>query len=595
MSDYIYRKPAEKWVIAARKADFDGLGRIFGLDPVTVRLMVNRGMDSEAAIRSYLYDGEAQMHDPALMKDLPNAADIVEAAIAEGKAITVAADYDSDGIFSGELLYEALTALGGKVSVRTPHRVYDGYGLNERIVRETAAEGCGLLITCDNGISSFDAIILAKQLGLTCIVTDHHEVPYEDVDGERVYRLPEADAVVDPHRIDCPYPYKNLCGCGVALKLVQLLYSRRRMTLPDIFFEYAAIATVADVMPLTGENRIIVREGLRRFKDGTSVGLSSLLAAASLDRARLSSQNIGFVIGPRFNAAGRLDSVDPAISLLRARDLDTADRFAVVLGSLNDTRKNMTEDALAQAIDLIERSELAFDRVLLVLLRDCHESIAGIVAGRLRERYGKPAFVFTQTETCLKGSGRSIPAYHMYGALTAHRELLLRFGGHAQAAGLSLAPDKLDELRRALNADCGLTDDDLKVKVVIDATMPLEYITEKLVDELALLEPVGGGNDRPLFAERHFSLRSAVLIGKNRNVLKMRVENSAGCCMDALIFAGVDGFISEVCERFGQEEWQKAQLREANSIDVALAYIPAVNEYMGKRTLQIIVQNYMMN
>lgn len=595
MTQYTYKKPEENWVIAAKKADFFALAETFGLDPVTIRLLVNRGVSTEEAIRAYLYDGEAQMHDPALMKDLVKAADIVGEAAAAGRKIVVSADYDSDGIFSGELLFEALTALGGRVSVKTPHRVNDGYGLNERIVREAADEGASVLLTCDNGISSFEAVELAAKLGLTCVVTDHHEVPYEEKDGKKTYFIPDAAAVVDPHQADCDYPYKDLCGCGVALKLVQLLYRRADMKVPDIFYEYAAIATVADVMPLTGENRVIVREGLRRFKNGTSVGLDALIKAASLDVARLTSMNIGFGIGPRFNVAGRLGSVDPAISLLRTDDAEEAESLAALLNNMNETRKEMTDEALEQAVRLIESSDTVNDRVMLVRLRDCHESIAGIVAGRLRERYNRPAFVFTETESCLKGSGRSIPAYHMYSELTAHRDLLLRYGGHAQAAGLSLDFDRFDDLRRALNDDCTLTQEDMKVRVVIDAAMPLEYITEKLVGELELLEPVGRGNEKPLFAEKHFSVRSAALIGKNRNVLKLRVQNRAGCCMDALLFSGVDAFVDDVCARFGEEEWQKALLRETNAIDLALSYVPAVNEYMGRRTLQIQIQNYMLN
>ncbi len=595
MSGYVYKKPPEKWVIAARKADFAGIGARLGLDQVTVRLLVNRGLSTEEEMRAYLYDGESHMHDPLLMKDMDKAAGLVGTAAARGAKIVVAADYDADGIFSGELLYEALSALGAQVTVMTPHRVTDGYGLNERIVREASAAGAELLVTCDNGVSSFDAIELAGQLGLTCVVTDHHEITYEEKDGERICRLPRAAAVVDPHREDCGYPFSDLCGCGVALKMVQLLYGRAGLTVPDLFFEYAAIATVADVMPLTGENRIIVREGLRRFKNGTSTGLAALLRAAGLDAERLSAYSIGFGIGPRFNAAGRLESVDPAIALLRERDEAEAERLALYLCELNEKRKTLTEEAVDKAVELVEGSDIVYDKVLLVVLPDCHESIAGIVAGRLRERYGKPAFVFAVTEGCLKGSGRSIPAYHMHRALTRCSDLILRFGGHSQATGLSVDPARIEALRRALNAGCGLTEEDFAVKVVIDVPMPLQYITEKLIGELDLLEPVGGGNERPLFAEKHFSILSAALIGKNRNVLKMRVQNSAGCRMDALMFGNVDGFIADVCERFGADQWERALRRNANDIDVALAYIPAVNEYMGMRSIQINVHNYLIN
>lgn len=585
----------EKWFVENKKADFISLGNKLGLDPVTIRLLVNRGASSEEEIRDYLFSDKNDLHDPALMKDVEKAADFIAHIRSEGKSVVIASDYDVDGIFSGELLYEALCMLGIDANVKTPDRVSEGYGLNARIINEAVQEGAGLLITCDNGISSFDAALLAKEKGLPLIITDHHEIPFDEEDGERTYRVPEALAVINPKQPSCGYPFKGLCGCGVAFKLVSYIFEKEGLTIPDVFYEYAAIATIADVMDLTGENRIIVKEGLKTISRTKNKGLSSLISCCSIEDKAISAYHIGFILGPCFNAAGRLSTVDIAYDLLREKDQKKAVGYAEALRALNEKRKLMTEEGAAQAMSIIEERALDKNKIILVRLHGCHESIVGIIAGRLKEKYNKPSLVFTDAGDCLKGSGRSIDGYHMYEALCECRDLLERFGGHALAAGLSIAPDSFEPLSACLNKNCTLSDEDMQPKVTIDMPMPLGYINEKLIDELSLLEPVGKSNPRPVFAEKNLSVLGAVLIGKNKNILKLRVGNKAGAEMDALLFRDAENFINEATAAYGAGEWEKALSRRKNLIDLSVCYYPSVNEYMGVKTLQITISHYRFN
>ena len=587
-----YSHVPEKWVVTAKKADFYGLAQEFGVDPVIVRLMVNRGVADRESIRRYLYGTMADTHDAGLMKDAALAAEILEAAIEDGRKIGVASDFDVDGIFSGQLLYEGLTGLGAEVLVQTPDRVKDGYGMNVRMADGFAAWGAGLIVTCDNGIAAFDALDRAAELGIPVIVTDHHEVPYEEADGERRYMLPRADAIVDPKQADCGYPFKGLCGAGVAYKVLTLLYRRMGRELPERFLEYVAVATVCDVMDLTDENRIMVKRGLKLLEHTENPGLRALIAANGLTGKTLNAYHMGFVIGPCFNAAGRLETTEKPLELLRTKDPVRAEELALDLKALNDSRKAMTENGTKQAVELIESSSLIDDRILVLPLEGVHESLAGIIAGRLRERYARPVIVLTATAEGYKGSGRSIEAYHMFEGLTACRDLLTRFGGHAMAAGLSLEQEHLDELRSRLNEQCGLSEEDLRPTVRIDAAMPIGYITEELIGQLDLLEPMGKANEKPVFAENLFHIRRASVLGKNRNFLKLRVINSAGTAMDALLFSGAEDFAAEAAEHYGQAAWNAALRGDSNPVKAALAYYPSVNEYMGRRTIQIVISNY---
>ena len=587
-----YTHIPEKWVITAKKGDFYGLAEEFGVDPVIIRLMVNRGVADREAIRRYLHGTMSDTHDPSLLKDADKAAQIIADAVTGGQKIGIASDFDVDGIFSGQLLCEGLTALGADVWVQTPDRVRDGYGMNVRMAEDFAAWGAGLIVTCDNGIAAFEALERTAQLGITAVVTDHHEVPYEDTPEGRRYMLPEAAAIVDPKQEDCGYPYKGLCGAGVAYKVLSLVYRRFGRELPEHFLEYVAVATVCDVMDLTDENRIMVREGLKKLENTHNIGLRALLDATGLAGKTLNAYHMGFVIGPCFNAAGRLENTDKPLELLRTDDPVRAQELALYLKDLNDSRKYMTEQGTEQAVQLIEEESLTDDPVLVLALDGVHESLVGIIAGRLKERYARPAIVLTRTEDGYKGSGRSIEAYHMFEGLTACRDLLTRFGGHAMAAGLTLPAENLDPLRRRLNSECGLSAQDLTPVVRIDAAMPIGYITEELIGQLDLLEPMGRANPKPVFAESLFHIRRASILGKNKNVLKLRVINASGTAMDALLFSGAEDFAAEAAERFGRSQWEAALRGDSNSVRAALAYYPAVNEYMGMRTIQIVISNY---
>ena len=585
----------EKWVVTAKRGDFYGLAEKFGLDPVVIRLMVNRGVDTEEAIRKYLYGGLADLYDPLGLKDAGKAADLLQEAVDREERIVIASDFDVDGIFSGMILYTGLTRIGGKAEIKTPHRVREGYGLNRRIVDEALEEGAGLLITCDNGIAAFDALEYARDRGLPAIVTDHHELAYdEDGAGVRTYRTPPALAIVNPKQPDCPYPFSGLCGAGVAFKLIQILYRQNKVPEAELrpLLEYTAIATVADVMDLTDENRILVREGLKLLRRTQNPGLQALISVNQLEGARLSAYHIGFVLGPCFNAAGRLADVRPALDLLQARTAAEAEPLARQLKEMNDSRKDMTARGVEQAVEKIETTDLKNDKVLLVPLEDCHESLAGIIAGRIRERYNRPAIVLTAVADGYKGSGRSIEAYHMFDRLQACRPLLSRFGGHAMAAGISLPTENLPALREQLNRQCGLTEEDLRPVVRIDVAMPVRYLSEELVRQLEELEPFGKANPKPLFAEREFRIRRAAVLGKNRNTLKMAVAGEGGACVDALFFGEIEDFQEEAAARFGKAEWEKALRGEPSCVRASFTYYPSINEYRGMRTLQIVVQNY---
>ena len=568
----------QRWFITMKKADFNRIGEKYHISPIVARLIRNRDIIGDDAIDFYLDGTIADLYDGMLMKDMDCAVEILAEKIREEKRIRVIGDYDIDGVNATYILQEGLSGLGADVDTDIPDRIKDGYGLNRMLIDRAIDDGIDTIVTCDNGIAAAEEIAYAKENGLTVVVTDHHEVPYIEMDGEKEYILPKADAVVDPHRADCGYPFKGLCGAAVAYKLVEALYNVMQRDPEDVDYlmENVAIATVGDVMDLTGENRIFVKQGLEMLKRTQNPGLKALIECTGIDVDRLNAYHIGFVIGPCINASGRLDTAKRALELLNARTRRDAVMLAEDLKALNDSRKEMTERGVAEAINLIETTSLKDDRVLVVYLPDCHESIAGIIAGRIRERYYRPVFVLTKAEEGVKGSGRSIEAYDMFAQMCRCRALFTKFGGHKLAAGLSLEEGNVQRFRETINALCDLTEEDLQEKVSIDMQLPFPYITEQLVQELELLEPFGKGNPKPLFAGKDLRVISPRIFGKNRNVLKCRLEDTQGNQMEAVYFGDV-----EKCLKTMEEKKV-----------MAFTYYPSVNEYMGRRTMQVTIVDY---
>lgn len=583
----------EEWRVYTKKADFKAIGDKYKIDQVVARIIRNRDIITPEQYEEYINGDLTSLHSPWLLKDMERAADIVRSAVDDGKAIRIVGDYDIDGINSIYILYSGLRRLGADVDYVVPHRVTDGYGINERLIDEAHAAGRRVIITCDNGIAAYSQIEHAKTLGLTVVVTDHHGVPFEEKDGGRREILPPADAVVDPARADCTYPWKRICGAVVAMKLVQALFELYGRPADEIydFLEFAAVATVGDVVDLQGENRTIVRLGLKKLKNSTNAGLNALIDANKLDRANISSYHVGFVLGPCLNASGRLESAMLAIQLLLSDTKKEAEHLAGELLALNEERKELTRRGVEKAFDMIENSELKDDKVLVVYLPGCHESIVGIIAGKIRERYNKPVIVFADGEGCLKGSGRSIESYNMFEKLTQCKALLMKFGGHPMAAGMSIAPDKLDELRRKLNEYSGLTEDDLTLKVWIDVPMPLEYISEKVIGDLSVLEPFGKGNEKPVFADKELHIKYLSHMGKENQFTRLTLEkqarfkdvqgniHTAPCTTEAVMFS-----IDDVLER-----------AYAEGACVNIIYYPSVNEYNGRRKLQLVVNSVMLS
>lgn len=568
----------EKWFLTMKKADFSGIARKYNISPITARLIRNRDVIGDEAIDFYLNGTIADLYDGMLMQDMDKAVEILAEKIEEEKRIRIIGDYDIDGVNATYILQEGLSGLGAHVDTDIPDRIKDGYGLNIDLIDRALDDGVDTIITCDNGIAAADEIAYGKENGLTVIVTDHHEVPYVEMNGEKEYMLPRADAVVDPHRPDCEYPFKGLCGAAVAYKLIEALYNvmQRDPEDMDYLMENVAIATVGDVMDLTGENRIFVKQGLEMLKRTKNQGLKALIECTGIDTERLNTYHIGFVLGPCINASGRLDTAKRALELLNARTRREAVMLAEDLKALNDSRKEMTEKGVEEAVQMIESTSLKDDKVLVVYLPDCHESIAGIIAGRIKERYYRPAFVLTKAEEGVKGSGRSIESYDMFAQMCRCRALFTKFGGHKLAAGLSLEEGNVERFRQTINALADLTEEDLQMKVSIDMLLPFPYITEQLIKELELLEPFGKGNTKPLFAERNLRVISPCIFGKNRNVLKCRLEDAAGNQMEAVYFGDV-----EACLKAMEEKHV-----------MSITYYPSVNEYMGRRTLQLTIVNY---
>lgn len=573
----------EKWFILRKGADFQKIGKKFGISPRLACLIRNRDVISEEEIHNYLYGTIADLLDGMLMKDMDVAVEILCEKIRGGDAIRIIGDYDIDGVNATYILSEAIRRLGGNVDTDIPDRMKDGYGLNRDLIDRALEAKIDTIVTCDNGIAAASEIAYAKEMGLTVIVTDHHEIPFEETEEGRKYHLPPADAVVDPKQEGCPYPFKGLCGAAVAYKLMEAVYNVMAGDADEIddLMENVAIATVGDVMDLVGENRIFVKQGLEMLRRTKNHGLKALMEVTGVDPETVGTYQIGFVIGPCINAGGRLDTAKRALRLLEASDKRDADILAGELKALNDNRKDMTEKAVelaaAQAEELYPE-----DRVLVLYLPDCHESLAGIVAGRIRERYHKPVFVLTKAEDGIKGSGRSIETYHMYEEMNRCSELFTKFGGHKLAAGVSMPEENLEKFRSSLNHLCRLTEEDLIEKVSIDMQMPLGAVTEAFVNEIELLAPFGKGNRKPLFVEKNLEILEARILGKNKNVLKMYVRDSVGTCLEAMYFGDIEGFYTYVESVYGTVEGAR----------MAFTYYPGINEYRGQKKMQIVVQNY---
>ena len=572
----------EKWFVAMKKADFNGIAEKYQISPIIARLMRNRDVIGDDAIDFYLNGTVEDLYDGLLMKDMDRAVDILKEKIEEGKKIRVIGDYDIDGVNATYILQQGLAGLGADVDTDIPDRIKDGYGLNQMLIDRALEDDVDTIITCDNGIAAMSEIAYGKENGMTIVVTDHHEVPYLEENGEKKYLLPPADAVVDPHRADCEYPFKGLCGAAVAYKLVEVLYrvsgkSEQEVEhLQESLMENVAIATIGDVMDLVGENRVFVKKGLELLKTTKNEGLHALMQCTGVDTANLNTYHIGFVLGPCINAGGRLDTAKRALELLNASNRREAVTLAADLKELNDSRKEMTEEGVEEAVRQIESSSWKDDQVLVVYLPKCHESIAGIIAGRIKERYYRPTFVLTRGETGVKGSGRSIEAYDMFAEMSRCRELFTKFGGHKLAAGLSLEEENVEVFRKRINELADLTEDDLQMKVSIDMRLPFPYINEELIHELKILEPFGKGNGKPLFAESKLRVIQPRIFGKNRNVLKCRLEDQQGNQMEAVYFGEVEDCLQQM---------EKKQI-------MSFTYYPTVNEYMGKRTIQLTIVNY---
>lgn len=584
----------ENWVLLRKGADFQHISEKFHISPRVASLIRNRDVIGDDAIEKYLNGTIADLYDGMLMKDMDKAVAVLGEKIKENAKIRIIGDYDIDGIQSTYILLEGFRMLGADVDSDIPDRMKDGYGLNRNLIDRALEADVDTIITCDNGIAAAEEIAYAKSMGMTVVVTDHHEVPYTEIGGERRYILPEADAVVDPKQEDCTYPFKGLCGAAVAYKLVEALMEAMGKDAEDADYlmENVAIATIGDVMDLVDENRIFVKQGLDMLKRTENLGLKALMECTGVNVDKLSSYHIGFVIGPCMNASGRLDTAKRALELLEAKKVAEADLLAGDLKALNDSRKDMTAQAVEEAFIQVENSEFKDADVLVVYLPECHESLAGIVAGRIREKYYRPVFVLTKGAEGLKGSGRSIETWHMYEGLNRVKHLLSKFGGHKMAAGLSMLEENLEQFRKEINEKSGITPEDLNEKIAIDMQLPFECVNEKFIGELAVLEPFGKGNARPVFAERQVQVESARILGKNKNVLKLQVKDLHGTRMDALYFGDVNTFVEYVREKFGDIACECLLHGHGHGIVMAFTYYPDINEYQGVCTPQIVIQNY---
>ena len=581
----------EKWLLRNRKVDLKAMSEKYKISQLLCKLMVNRDIIDENIINSYINPVYKYLHSPKTMKDVIIAVDIIKRKIQENKKIRIIGDYDVDGIISVFILYTALKKCGANVDYEIPDRIKDGYGINENIVKAAYDEGVDTIITCDNGISAIDQIQYAKDLGLTVIVTDHHDVPFIEEDGVRTFLSSQADAIINPKQIECEYKFKSICGAGVAFKLIEALYEEIGMDKEECYklIEFVAIATVCDVVDLIDENRIFVKNGLEMLNNSKNIGINALKKACGLEDKEITAYHLGFVIGPCLNASGRLDSAKKGLELLLMEDDEEAKNLAQEIVDLNDARKNMTKEGVDRAVNIIDSTDINNDKILVVYIPDIHESLAGIVAGRVKEKYNKPTIILTKSEEGVKGSARSIEEYNMFEGLLACKELLDKFGGHPMAAGLSLQEDKVDELRKALNNKCELTDEDLTRKIMIDSSLPLEYLNLHLIEELNVLEPFGKGNAKPVFGVKDAKITKAILLGKDKNVLKLKLLTNNNITIDAMIFNDLENFESKIIEKYGNEGLDNLYNKSNNNIPMDFTFYPSINEWNGNKSIQIVV------
>lgn len=584
----------EKWIEIRKGGNFMEMAKKYGIDPLIARIIRNRDIIDEKEITEYLYGGKEALHNPHLLKDVDKAAEIIAEGIAEKKAMRIIGDYDIDGVNATYILLDGIRRCGGNVDAAIPDRMKDGYGINEHLIEQALSDGKELLITCDNGIAAINEINFAKEKGMTVVVTDHHEIPYHNTEQGKEFLRSNADAIVNPKQVDCPYPCKGICGAVVAWKLVQVLYER--MDIPveeaDIFIENAGFATVGDVMDLTGENRILVKLGLKALEHTKNPGMKALIAKNKLSDKVLSAYHIGFVLGPCINASGRLDTAKRSLELLLERDEVKASALAGELVELNESRKYMTQQETQKALEQIEKEGREKDKVLVVYLPECHESLAGIIAGRIREAYQRPVFVLTRGEEGVKGSGRSIEAYSMFDKMTEVAELFTKYGGHPMAAGLSMREEDIDKLREQLNQKAELSEEDMAEVVRLDAVLPMSYFTVDTIRQLSVLEPCGKSNTKPVFADRNIKITRAGIVGVNRNVLKLHLLDSKGNPVAGVYFGEVEKFLTFLSEKFGSEEVDAAMHGKENSIQFAAVYEPAVDTYSGRESVQAIIRRF---
>ena len=584
----------EKWIEIRKGGNFMEMAKKYGIDPLIARIIRNRDIIDEKEITEYLYGGKEALHNPHLLKDVDKAAEIIAEGIAEKKVMRIIGDYDIDGVNATYILLDGIRRCGGNVDAAIPDRMKDGYGINEHLIEQALSDGKELLITCDNGIAAINEINFAKEKGMTVVVTDHHEIPYRNTEQGKEFLRSNADAIVNPKQADCPYPCKGICGAVVAWKLVQVLYER--MDIPveeaDIFIENAGFATVGDVMDLTGENRILVKLGLKALEHTKNPGMKALIAKNKLSDKPLSAYHIGFVLGPCINASGRLDTAKRSLELLLERDEVKASALAGELVELNESRKYMTQQETQKALEQIEKEGREKDKVLVVYLPECHESLAGIIAGRIRETYQRPVFVLTRGEEGVKGSGRSIEAYSMFDKMTEVAELFTKYGGHPMAAGLSMREEDIDKLREQLNQKAELSEEDMAEVVRLDAVLPMSYFTVDTIRQLSVLEPCGKSNTKPVFADRNIKVTRASIVGVNRNVLKLHLLDSKGNPVAGVYFGEVEKFLTFLSEKFGSEEVDAAMHGKENSIQFAAVYEPAVDTYSGRESVQAIIRRF---
>ncbi len=590
-----------KWFLSAKKADFDRIAKEFHIDPVIARIIRNRDVVSDEEIRLFLQGDCNNLYDARKLKDAVKAAWILKEKIALGRKIRIIGDYDVDGVCSTYILYRGLSVCSADVDCVIPHRMKDGYGINEDLVKQAIADGVDTIITCDNGIAAKEVLEDAKKAGLTCIVTDHHEIPFEEEDGKKCYRIPDVDAVVDPKQEDCEYPFESICGAVVAYKVIQILLEevltdKEQMaeTLKELL-EPAGVATVCDIMPLLDENRILVKEAMKSLQNPKNPGLHALIKVNELDASKLTSFSIGFVIGPCLNATGRLDSAGLSLKLLMAENFEEAVPLATTLKEYNANRKEMTEKGVEKALAVLESGAYGTDRVLVVYLPDVHESLAGIIAGRIREKTGKPTFVLTKGEEGVKGSARSIENYHIYDEMTKCKQFFTKYGGHKMAAGLSMEEKNVEAFRQAINANCVLTDDDFEEKITIDVPMPMSYVTEQFVNELSVLEPFGCANEKPVFAQKNIRFMRGYIMGKNKNMARFDVMDEGGMRFTVVCFRNLDKLMEYLEQKTGKEKTDRlfaGGLYPEEAILLDVIYYPNINEFKGRTSVQYILQDY---